>query len=373
MFVRMMREYEAFLEVRVLSYVIMDNHFHLLLEVPPKKKGAAVEMSDEVFLAKIQAFYPSDHYVDVRQMLARFRKGESNGDSKGESEGRSDGESNGPAEELKASYTRRMHDLSIFMQCLKMRFTQWFNKTHKRTGTLWEGRFKSILVQDGYAARVMAAYIDLNPIRAGMVGRPEDYAWSSYGEAMKPVDDAGRALARAAICRVLQKNRETGGRVREEDAAMVWDHGAASNLGDISVSGNVSSSPAGTDSESGIGAAKQYRMMLFADGEEVFVDRPATGELHKKVRKGFKRKDVGKVLAQGGKLTFGESLRCRIRYLSDGMTFGSRDFVDEVFQKSKSRFGPKRKSGARPMCGIGWKQKESRLYTMRQLRKNVLE
>ena len=360
MFVRMMREYETFLEVRVLSYVIMDNHFHLLVEVPPKKKGAAVDMNDEVFLAKIQAFYPKAHYVDVTQMLERFRKAKSDG----------------AAEELKASYTRRMHDLSIFMQCLKMRFTQWFNKTHKRTGTLWEGRFKSILVQDGYATRVMAAYIDLNPIRAGMVGRPEDYAWSSYGEAMKPVDDAGRVLARAAICRVLQKNRGTGGRVREENSVMVWDNGVGSALGDVSNSGvdtgSESAVKLGSATSMSIGAADQYQMMLFADGEEVFVDNPATGEVHKKVRKGFKRKDVGKVLAHGGKLTFGESLRCRIRYLSDGMTFGSRDFVDEVFQKSRSRFGPKRKSGARPMCGIGWKQKESRLYTMRQLRKDVV-
>ena len=328
-FVRMMREYEEFLEVRVLSYVIMDNHFHLMLEVQPKKKGAAVEMSDVAFLSKIQAFYSKSYYVDVKQMLERFRAHNSDY----------------AAEELKAKYTHRMHDLSIFMQCLKMRFTQWFNKAHNRTGTLWEGRFKSILVQDGYAARVMAAYIDLNPIRAGMVENPEDYAWSSYGEAMKPVDDCGRAMARAGICRVLQKNRETGGRVAKSDSALAWD----------------------------AGVAEQYRMMLFADGEEAFADNPATGATHQKVRKGFNRKDVAEVLAKGGKLSFGESLRCRMRYFSDGMTFGSKDYVDGVFKKVKGRFGKKRKSGARPIRGVGWKEKETRLYTMRQLRKTPLE
>jgi putative transposase len=78
-----------------------------------------------------------------------------------------------------------MHDLSEFMKGLKQRFTQWFNGHHGRRGTLWEGRFKSVLVQDGYAARVMAAYIDLNPIRAAMVQKPEDYKWCSYGEAVK--------------------------------------------------------------------------------------------------------------------------------------------------------------------------------------------
>lgn len=182
-FVQMMREYEELLGVRVQAYCLMSNHFHLLLEVPAKKKGAAVPMSDEVFLGKIKTFYSKLYYVDIKQMLERFRKGDSDK----------------AAEELKARFTSRMYDLSEFMKSLKQRFTQWYNKTHDRTGTLWEGRFKSVLVEDGYAARVMSAYVDLNPIRAGMVSRPEDYRWSSYGEAMKPKADAGRALARAGL------------------------------------------------------------------------------------------------------------------------------------------------------------------------------
>ncbi|MBK1830287.1 transposase [Verrucomicrobiaceae bacterium R5-34] len=64
MFVQMMRDYEEFCGVRVLSYCIMSNHFHLLVEVPPKVKGAAVAMPDEDFLVRMkgmcikgQAFY----------------------------------------------------------------------------------------------------------------------------------------------------------------------------------------------------------------------------------------------------------------------------------------------------------------------------
>jgi len=180
----MMRSYEAYTDVRVLSYVIMDNHFHLLLEVPPKKKGAPVPMSDDVFLAKIKAFNSLEYYKDVKQLLARLREWGS--DEK--------------AEEVKAKHTCRMRDLSCFMQGLKRRFSQWFNKTHNRTGTLWEGRFKSVIVQDGYASRIVSSYIDLNPVRAGMVERPEDYRWSSYGEAMKPslgeTSDYSRTKAR---------------------------------------------------------------------------------------------------------------------------------------------------------------------------------
>jgi len=195
MFIKMMRKYEAYTDVRVLSYAIMDNHFHLLLEVPPKKKGASVLMSDEVFLGKIKAFNSTAYYEDLKQLLERLREG---GSDKA-------------AEELKAKHTCRMRDLSCFMQGLKRRFSQWFNKTHNRTGTLWEGRFKSILVEDGYAARVMSAYIDLNPVRAGMVKRPEDYRWCSYGEAMKPKADRWRAKAREGLCRVMKLEQETSG------------------------------------------------------------------------------------------------------------------------------------------------------------------
>ena len=77
-FIQLMRMQEAYSDVRVLSYVIMDNHFHLLLEVPPKKKGASVPMSDEVFLAKIKAFNSLEYYKDVKQLLARLRETGSN-------------------------------------------------------------------------------------------------------------------------------------------------------------------------------------------------------------------------------------------------------------------------------------------------------
>jgi len=117
-------------------------------------------------------------------------------------------------------------------------------------------------------------------------------------------------------------------------------------------------------------------MMLFADGEEVFVVGSAAGShshAPKFLRKGFKRKDVEKVLAKGGKLSFGEAMRCRVRYFSDGMNVGGREFVDQVFTKSRERFGKKRKTGARPMRGVGWKTKQERIYSMRQLVNNALE
>jgi putative transposase len=60
-------------------------------------------------------------------------------------------------------------------------YTQYFNKRHKRTGTLWEGRFRSSLVQTEAYLLACYRYIELNPVRAGMVADPAAYRWSSYG------------------------------------------------------------------------------------------------------------------------------------------------------------------------------------------------
>ena len=69
---------------------------------------------------------------------------------------------------------------SLLMKHLGQRYVQYVNKTYRRSGTLWEGRFRSSLVQrDGYALKCQR-YIELNPVRAGMVRHPRDYAWSSY-------------------------------------------------------------------------------------------------------------------------------------------------------------------------------------------------
>ena len=342
MFVYFMRKYAAFHDVQVLSYCIMDNHFHLLVEVPPKKKGAAIPMSDEAFLACLKAFSSQIYFTDIKQMLERLR--ESGSDK--------------AAEEVKAKHTCRMRDLSCFMQGLKRRFTQWFNKTHNRTGTLWEGRFKSVLVEDGYAARVMSAYIDLNPIRAGMVSRPEHYRWSSYGEAMKPAGDKGRGLAREGLCRVMQRHQETGGCIPPEQSGVLWERMERSE---------------GVVGIEGIAGAEWYRMMLFSDGEEVFSSKPESGMEMIQVRKGFKRKEVEEVLARGGELSFGEVLRCKVRYFTDGMVFGSRSFVDKVFNGTRGHFSEKRTTGARPIRGVGWKSRSGRLYSMRELKKEILK
>jgi putative transposase len=71
--------------------------------------------------------------------------------------------------------------LPQWMQAVGRRYVRYFNDRHGRTGTLWEGRYKSTLIQtDRYLLPCMV-YMDLNPVRAGLVADVRDYPWSSYG------------------------------------------------------------------------------------------------------------------------------------------------------------------------------------------------
>jgi putative transposase len=69
---------------------------------------------------------------------------------------------------------------SSLMQRLGQRYVQYFNRRHGRTGTLWEGRFRSCPVLDARYLMICYRYVELNPVRAGMVDTPADYPWSSY-------------------------------------------------------------------------------------------------------------------------------------------------------------------------------------------------
>lgn len=71
-------------------------------------------------------------------------------------------------------------DLGRFMQSVGRRYVRYINDTYERTGTLWEGRFKSAVVSRDEYLIACSRYIELNPVRAGMVGHPRDYRWSSY-------------------------------------------------------------------------------------------------------------------------------------------------------------------------------------------------
>lgn len=79
--------------------------------------------------------------------------------------------------------------LPQMMQAVGRAYVRYFNLRHKRTGTLWEGRYRSTLIESERYLLACMAYIDLNPVRAGMVTRPEDYRWSSYRHSIGQLGD----------------------------------------------------------------------------------------------------------------------------------------------------------------------------------------
>ena len=316
-----MRMYESFSGCRVLAYCFMSNHLHLLLEVPPLAVGG---LTDEELLQRLGCLYNDVVVAEVAKRLKEHRQ-------LGCEEA---------AGELHQHYTYRMHSLSEYMKGFLQRFTQWHNRKHERTGGLWEDAFKSVLVEDGLAARTMAAYIDLNPVRAGIVGDPSEYRWSSYGEAMGGGPRGNGKKAQAGLVRAL-----TAHKGNEADARQ-W-------AGDVS---------------------KQYRMLLLAEGEETLQEVVnEEGKREVRVTKtGMKKEVVEAEVEQQERsrdVALGKMLRCRVRYFSDGAVLGSRAFVDGVFWAYRNRFGEKRKSGARRLQGSA--AAVGVLWSARDLKKGI--
>ncbi len=75
---------------------------------------------------------------------------------------------------------KRINSAGDLLKRLGQRYVQYINRTYKRTGTLWEGRFRSCLIQEDKYLLTCQRYIELNPVRAGIVKHPGEFRWSSY-------------------------------------------------------------------------------------------------------------------------------------------------------------------------------------------------
>jgi putative transposase len=328
----LMRMCEKFTGCRVLSYCLMSNHFHLLLEVPPMPEGG---ISDEELLGRLGVFYSEAQVAEIAKELDEAvvvvrERGEFElppVDEMGipldsaQEMAMAKQEARRRAEEIRGRYTRRMQDLSEFMKSLLERFTKWFNRTHSRSGTLWEDRFKSVIVDSGVAARTMAAYIDLNPVRAGMVADPAEYRWSSYGEAMGGGKKGNGKKAREGLVR-----------------AYFCDQGV------------------GYDAERWRDVLQLYRQLM---GLALERNRGKVEAL--------KARENGTILSELG---IAGMLLCQVRYFTDGAVIGSRAFVNETFAAARERFPARRKDGARRLRGNG-AAAAGELWSMRDLRVRV--
>ena len=288
---KMIWQVADFCGVEVLTYSIMTNHFHVLVRVPEKDRA----VSNAELLRRFKVLYPKPTKYQTASFLRL------------ETALRDDTED---AMKIRGQLLARMHDLSEFMKTLKQRFSIWYNRNHnRRQGTLWMDRFKSILVEGaGNPLQTMAAYIDLNPVRSGLVEDPKDYRWCGYAEAV-----AGSRSARRGLCVIWQTHAD--GRQRIGKAA------------------NVAASLAA------------HRSLIFGKG--------ASPWTHKGIL--IDRKAAEKVLnAQQGELPLATVLRCRVRYFTDGAILGSTEFVRNYaadWQAVRGRVHPVR---ANPARGAAW-------------------
>ena len=270
MFVSMMRRAAAFSGVEVLNHCVMSNHFHILLHVPKP-----VEITERILLKRYAALYGLDDAKVLREHWKALR----------------DTKQVDRLEREQAQLKHRMGDLSEFMKTFKQRFSLWYRHQHESfSGTLWEGRFKSVILQGNPATlSAVSAYIDLNPVRARMVDDPAKYKWSGYGAAMAGNPDAMRGIAR------------------------VFEEGA-------------------TEHDFIRIAEEHYRIILYETGSD-----------------SLSPEKVKEVLERKGRLTIQQLLRCKVRHFIAGTCMGDAEFVEGVFAKYRDHFGKARKTGARSM------------------------
>ncbi|NCD34584.1 MAG: hypothetical protein EOL87_14360 [Spartobacteria bacterium] len=297
---RLIRRVEGFTGVHVLTYAVMTNHIHLLLEEPERD---AVQLIPDDELVKRLAFLYTEAEVD--EIRVRWAEWELAGLVE-------------MVKDDKQRYLIRMHDISEFMKQLKQRFSCWYNRQNGRHGTLWDHRFKSVLVEDGLALRTMAAYIEMNPVRAGIVDDPKAYRFCGLGEAM-----GGTPAARRGIVTLASGVECLDDAVRSQEKLDEWR-----------VVSNV----------------YWERVLMYDEVRRnpnfAMLDRDMIPD---KLRKRMKISDF-------------ERLQCRSRYFCDGQVLGSKAFVEDFFSQNSDYFGVNRQSGARKMRG-GWGE----MYTIRDL------
>lgn len=287
---KMLWQVADFCGVEILTYCILKNHFHVLLSVP-----SSAQVSDAELMRRYKVLYPKPTQYQAESaklMEAQLRAGGAEADA------------------IRAKLLARMSDVSQFMKTVKQRFSVYYNRNHQRYGTLWAERFKSVLVEGhGNALQTIAAYIDLNPVRADLVEDPKEYRFCGYAEAVAGFPQARKGLR------------------------SVWGRSASEAL-------------------------RAHRMLIFGKGSSPWTHKGKVINREKAVR----------VLeTEQGELSKVTALRCRVRYFSDGAILGSADFVRGYLDSWQSTMDRKYPPKENPLKGARWGD----LAVIRGLRRDV--
>jgi putative transposase len=229
----------------------MGNHFHILVKMFPEYK-----YTDEDIKKRYENFYGNERAF---------------------------------ADGWIPSLREKLSNLSEFMREIKVGFARYYNRRHNRRGYFWGDRFKSVIVDKGETLINCLAYIDLNPLRAGIVQRPEDYRWNSLGY------------------HVQTNNR---------DNFLSTDFG----LEEFNVKSEKE-------------RIRRYRRYVYEAGA---VNRPEKG----------KTKVIGdKILKKERKREFelsrNDRFRYRTRYFTDSGVIGSKEFVSKTYMRFKHHYNSK--------------------------------
>ncbi|GAB6059369.1 transposase [Desulfonatronum parangueonense] len=266
--VHLLQKYAAMFFVDILGYCMMGNHIHLALRVHPE---TGVD----------------DH--DVRERYHAER-----------------GEAAHLSEADLPAYRKRLCSLSEFMRMFKQSFGRYYNKKHRRKGYFWGDRYKSVIVQQGETLVNLLAYIDLNPVRAGIVDKPENYRWSGLG--------------------YLVQTGNRHGLLDLDLGLKEWNELDPKEI------------------------IRKYREFVYE-----------TGAMDTGKGKQMKKEVVEKERKKGYRLSRVDVFRHRCRYFTDSGIIGSKEFVAEVFDGVKHLLDSKDERRFTPVGGV------EGVYSMKRL------
>jgi hypothetical protein len=207
----------------------------------------------------------------------------------------------------------KLSSLSEFMREIKVGFARFYNRRHDRRGYFWGDRFKSVIVENGATLINCLAYIDLNPLRAGLVERPEQYRWNSLGYHI-----------------------QTG----NEDNFLSLDFGLI-EFGVLD----------------GQERLKRYRRYVYEAGS---LSRPEKGNI-----KVIEDKVLEKERIREFELSKSDRFKYRTRYFTDSGIIGSKEFVSANYQRFKNLFSSKHEKKPKPIKGL------EGMYSLKRLSKVI--
>ena len=258
----LIRLYSALYFVQILGFCIMGNHFHLLVKMFPDHK-----FTDEDIKKRYVGFYGDDRAFSDGQI---------------------------------PSLREKLSNLSEFVREIKVGFTRYYNRRHNWRGYFGGDRFKSVIVEKGETLINCLAYIDLNPLRAGLVDRPEEYRWNSLGYHI-----------------------QTG----NKDNFLSLDFG----LKEFGV----------VDSEERM---KRYRRYVYEAGALDRSGKPAVGVIDNSILEKERKNDF--------ELKRVQRFRYRTRYFTDSGIIGTKEFVSNNYNRLKDLFMSKRNKIPKPVAGL---------------------